>query len=65
MPRQVGGQNFEGRFFIVLVPDTWKETDPLPEPSAADRWFDKQSEFEEVLNAPWVRSRIRRQPSSN
>ena len=62
MARLVGGQNFEGRFFIVVVPDTWKESDPLPDPSPDDRWFDKQSEFEDALKAPWIRSRIRRQP---
>ena len=61
----MGGQNFEGRYFIVTVPDTWKDTDPLPDPGTDDLWFDKQSEFEHALNGPWVRSRVRRQPSSN
>jgi len=64
MSRRVGGQNFEGRFFIVLVPDTWKETDPLPDPGPEDQWFDKQSEFEQALNGPWARNRTRRQPCS-
>ena len=64
MPRQVGGQNFEGRYFIVVVPETWKDADPLPDPSPDDRWFDKQSDFEEALNGPWSRNRVRRQPSN-
>jgi hypothetical protein len=63
MPRQVGGESFEGRYFIVEVPDSWQGTDPLPPPSPADRWFDKQSEFETALNGPWIRSRVRRYPA--
>jgi hypothetical protein len=61
-PRRIGGQSFEGRFFIVLVPDTWKDGDPLPAPSPDDRWFDKQTEFEQALGVPWARHHTRRQP---
>jgi len=64
MPQRIGGQNFEGRFFIVTVPDTWTPADPLPDPGPNDLWFDKQSEFEEALNGPWKRNRTRRQPSN-
>jgi len=62
MPRTIGCQSLEGRYFIVEVPDGWKETDPLPEPAATDRWFDRLTDFKAALKGPWIRKPVRRAP---
>ena len=59
MARRIGGQNLEGRFFIVTVPDDWTENDPLPAPSPEDRWFDRMSDFKAALDCPWIRRPLR------
>lgn len=58
MARQIGGFSVEGRYFIVQVPDEWKETDPLPAPSPDDLWFDRASDFKAALNGPWIRKPV-------
>jgi hypothetical protein len=60
MARQIGGFSLEGRYFIVQVPDEWKEMDPLPDPSPADLWFDHVTEFKAALRGPWIRRPVRR-----
>jgi len=62
MPRMVGGQNLEGRYFIVRVPDDWKENEQLPPPSPDDRWFERLTDFKSALDGPWIRKPVRRQP---
>lgn len=62
MTREVGGFTVEGRYFIVKVPDWWKEMDPLPPPSPYDRWFDRVSHFKAELNGPWIRRPVWRSP---
>jgi hypothetical protein len=53
--KHIGGQNLEGRFFIVSVPDDWTENDSLPPPSPEDRWFDRMTDFKAALDCPWIR----------
>lgn len=60
--RLAGGVTFEGRYFITPLPESWIETDPLPDAGPGDRWFDRQQEFVAALNGPWSRTRVRRQP---
>jgi hypothetical protein len=62
MTREVGGYTVEGRYFIVKVPDWWKEMDPLPPPSPDDRWFDRVSHFKAELTGPWIRWPVWRRP---
>jgi hypothetical protein len=62
MPEHIGGMTFEGRYFIVKVPDGWKHGDPLPPPGPDDQWFDRQTDFKNALRGPWIRKPIRRQP---
>ena len=62
MRREVGGYTVEGRYFIVKVPDWWKEMDPLPPPSPDDRWFDRVSHFKAALTGPWIRWPVWRRP---
>src|SRR5690242_18906103 len=59
MSRRIGGQNLEGQYFIVAVPDSWTQGDPLPPPSPDDRWFDRISDFKMALDCPWVRGPMR------
>ena len=44
------------------LPESWIETDPLPDVGPGDRWFDRQQEFVAALNGPWSRTRVRRLP---
>jgi hypothetical protein len=60
MARQIGGFSVEARYFILEVPDGWKETDPLPAPSPDDRWYDSVTEFKAALRGPWIRRPVRR-----
>jgi hypothetical protein len=60
MTRHIGGFSLEGRYFIVQVPEGWKETDSLPDPSPEDLWFDRVSEFKAALHGPWIRKPVRR-----
>ena len=60
MTRHIGGFSLEGRYFIVHVPEGWKETDSLPDPSPEDLWFDRVSEFKAALHGPWIRKPVRR-----
>jgi len=62
MTRHIGGTTLEGRYFIVQVPDGWKETDPLPAPTAADLWFERLTDFKAALKGPWIHKPVRRQP---
>jgi len=62
MPKHIGGQNLEGRYFIISVPDDWTENDPLPPPSPEDQWFDRMSEFKAALDCPWIRVPRRHSP---
>jgi hypothetical protein len=62
MPKRIGGQNLEGRYFIISVPDDWTENDPLPAPSPDDRWFDRMSDFRASLDCPWIRVPLRHSP---
>jgi hypothetical protein len=62
MSQRIGGQNFEGRFFIIAVPDNWVEGQALPEPSPEDRWFDTLDAFKAALDCPWIRRPVRFQP---
>ena len=64
MTRRVGGMTYEGKYFIVLVPDDWRASDPLPDPHQNDLWFDKRAAFEAALQGPWDRKRFNRQPWS-
>jgi len=57
--RRIGGQNLEGRFFIIAVPANWTENDPLPQPSADDLWFDRLTDFKAALDCPWIRRPMR------
>jgi hypothetical protein len=59
MSRRIGGQNFEGRYFIITVPDGWTENDPLPPPTPEDRWFDRLTDFKAELDCPWIRRPLR------
>ena len=61
MGRRIGGQNFEGRYFIITVPDNWTENDPLPSPGPEDRWFERLSDFKAALDCPWIRTPLRHQ----
>lgn len=61
MARQIGGQNLEGRYFIIAVPEHWVDGDPLPEPCADDRWFDRLDDFKAALDGPWIRRPMRHQ----
>jgi hypothetical protein len=58
--RLAGGVTYENRYFITPLPESWRETDPLPAASAEDVWFDRQDEFVAALNGPWNRLRVRR-----
>jgi hypothetical protein len=58
--KYVGGMNYEGSYFIVQVPETWTNGDPLPPPSPDDRWFDKLQDFTATLRAPWSRKPVHR-----
>jgi hypothetical protein len=60
MARQMGGFSLEGRYFIVEVPDEWKEMEPLPKPGPTDLWFDHVTEFKAALRGPWIRWPVRR-----
>ncbi len=60
--RRIGGQNLEGRFFIIAVPDEWTETDPLPLPAPDDMWFDRLTDFKAALDCPWIRRPLRHNP---
>jgi hypothetical protein len=62
--KHIGGQNLEGRFFIISVPDDWTESDPLPPPSPEDRWFDRMTDFKAALDCPWIRLPLRHMPWS-
>jgi len=62
MSRTIGCQSLEGRYVIVEVPETWRETDPLPDPAPSDRWFDRLSDFKAALDGPWIRKPVRRRP---
>jgi len=59
MGRRIGGQNLEGRFFIITVPDDWTENDPLPEPRPEDQWFDRLTDFKSALDCPWIHRPLR------
>ena len=61
-PRRIGGQNLEGRFFIITIPAGWTENDPLPAPSPDDSWFDRLTEFKAALDCPWIRRPLRHTP---
>ncbi len=58
MPDHIGGYSVEGRYFIVNVPEGWKETDPLPPVRPDDRWFDHVSAFKAALKGPWIRKPV-------
>jgi len=58
--KYVGGMNYEGRYFIVRVPDTWANGEPLPAPSPDDRWFDRLQDFTAALRGPWDRKPVHR-----
>jgi hypothetical protein len=58
-PRRIGGQNLEGRYFIITVPEGWTENDPMPAPSPNDAWFDRLTDFKEALDCPWIRRPLR------
>jgi hypothetical protein len=58
-PRHIGGQNLEGRFFIISVPAGWTQNDPFPEPGPDDRWFDRVTDFKAALDCPWIRRPVR------
>jgi hypothetical protein len=62
MLRRVGGVNYEGRFFIVEVPENWQVGDPLPDPSPKDQWFDRLPEFVQALGAPYNHTPVNRRP---
>ena len=60
--RRIGGQNLEGRFFIITVPEGWTENDPLPAPSSRDMWFDRLTDFKAALDCPWIHRPLRYKP---
>jgi hypothetical protein len=62
MSKRIGRVTYERQYVILQVPDEWKTTDPLPEPSPDDQWFDSLSEFEATLNGPYDRRAINRRP---
>lgn len=59
LAKRIGGQNLEGKYFIISVPDGWTEKDPYPEPSPADQWFDRLSDFKAALDCPWLHVPVR------
>jgi hypothetical protein len=58
-PRRIGGQNLEGRYFIITVPENWTENEPLPAPRPYDAWFDRLTDFKAALDCPWIRRPLR------
>jgi hypothetical protein len=62
MTKRVGRVTHERRYVIIPVPDSWRPGDQLPPPSQEDQWFDSFLTFISVLNKPYDRTPIERQP---